>query len=109
MKLTLVTLTITLASIWSVECGGGRDFAGQLLKIIENSESTGVIMKNSGSKTARLHCASGDDKIGDEWNDIEPGHDFSWDFNPNALPGFSGQTLFYCDLEYGNCKKGWDV
>ncbi|XP_060180869.1 S-protein homolog 5-like [Lycium barbarum] len=53
------------------------------------------------SPKLKLHCASGDDDLGDHWLDV--GTDFDWEFCANP------STLFFCHFWWGEKNQVFDV
>lgn len=50
-----------------------------------------------------VHCQSKDDDLG--IHNIPYGRNFNWKFNIN----FTRNTLFYCDMNWGNVKGHFDI
>lgn len=77
---------------------------GSILKIIDHSEVSSVIVENHGRHHAHLWCASADDKIGgDEGKWVPPGESLGWTFHKKA------STQFWCNMDWYGRRYGWDV
>lgn len=109
----VVAVLVAVTNAEESAFGAGRDLAGSLLKILENSErDRAVVVENWSGQPVRLWCASGDDRIrrdGKDYVDLNDQEAMGWSFTPNVLPGFSGHTLFWCTFCYKSERRGWNV
>lgn len=77
---------------------------GVIVKIIESSEVSSVIVENHGRHHAHLWCASRDDRIGGvEGIWVPPGQSLGWTFHKIST------TQFWCTMDWFGRRYGWDV
>jgi len=92
---------------------GANAVLGDIIGLIENGEQRGVVVESQASQPIVLSCASKNDRIrvnNDPNPTVKNGQAIGWAFKANELPGFSGDTQFWCTAVYSDGKKcGGDV
>ncbi|KAF1767904.1 hypothetical protein GCK72_007864 [Caenorhabditis remanei] len=84
--------------------GAFSNVLSSLVKVIDHSQKSTVIVENHGRHHAHMWCASKDDRIGDKdgvW--VQPGQSLGWSFHKKK------NTQFWCTMDWYGRRYGWDV